>query len=156
MRKTQRVGAKGKGTSHGTRHGTCQRTRQATRDPSPQGFLGPPRATIPRELRRVRAPRAPWRLQEPPGPCWDTQVPQVMQNKRFARDILEYSARIRERARAKSTFHSFLCPGRGSGPRYLARILRNTRCGGCAIRERARAKSTICCFVVSQSGLRTS
>ena len=50
-------------------------------------------SSSPRKLRCVRAPRAPWRLQGPPGPCWSAQVPQVLQNKRFARDILEYSAR---------------------------------------------------------------
>ena len=82
-----------------------------------------------------------------------------MQNKRFARDILEYTARgcaIRERARAKSTCYNLLCPGRGSGPRDLLTILRNTRCGGCAIRERARAKSTffiICCVLVGAPDL---
>ena len=58
-------------------------------------------------------------------------------------NILRGGCAIRERARAKSTCYSCLCPGRSSGLRDLSRILRNTRCGGCAIRERARAKSTL-------------
>ena len=59
-------------------------------------------------------------------------------------NILRGGCAIRERARKKSTCYRFSCPGRGSGPRDLSRILGYTRCGGCAVRERAREKLTFC------------
>ena len=171
------------GTRHGTCQGDEPRDasrnvpvrgrarRRATRAPRASWSLQGQRSLVNYAVSALRGPRSlvNYAASEPPGLPGASRgllghagAPRSLKlcktsvSLETSSNILRGGCAIRERARAKSTFHRLLCPGRGSGPCDLSRILRNTRCGGCAICERARTKSTCSNFFVSRSELRTS